>query len=144
MDENSLNRFLKAQELDYQTALTEVKNGRKTTHWIWYIFPQIDGLGKSYTAKYYSIHDLNEAKLYLENPTLCERLLEISNALLNLDIDNPIKIFGYTDAVKVKSCMTLFEVANPKYEVFGKVLDKFYNGNRDKLTLDILKNQDSN
>ena len=106
---HDLSRFLEAQESDYETALTEIKNGRKTTHWIWYIFPQLKDLGSSPNAKYYGIENLDEAKAYLKNETLRERLLEISQALLELEDDNIKRIMGSAiDARKLLSSMTLF------------------------------------
>ncbi len=133
-----MERFLKAQEKCYSQALSEIKNGRKLSHWIWYIFPQIAGLGISYNATYYAIKDLYEAKEYISTPVLRERLVEISEALLAND-DTAVEILGYIDAIKVKSCMTLFHEADPSIEVFSRVIDKFYDGQYDKLTLDIIK-----
>lgn len=132
-----MERFLKAQENIYQTALQEIRNGRKQSHWIWYIFPQIEELGRSSTAKYYGIKDLAEAREYLAHPVLRARLIEISEALLEND-DSAVDILGYIDAIKVKSCMTLFHVADPSIEVFSKIIDKFYNGQYDNITLDII------
>ncbi len=133
-----MKKFLDAQEDDYEIALNEIKNGHKRSHWIWYIFPQIDGLGHSSTAKYYSIKDLEEAKEYLNNEILRSRLIEISNELLKLNdsIDN---IMGYPDNLKLCSCMTLFYEADPSIDVFKKVIDKFYNGKFDENTIRILK-----
>jgi uncharacterized protein (DUF1810 family) len=133
-----MKKFLDAQEDDYLVALNEIKNGHKRSHWIWYIFPQIDGLGHSSIAKYYSIKDLEEAKEYLNNEILRSRLIEISNELLKLNdsIDN---IMGYPDNLKLCSCMTLFYEADPSIDVFKKVIDKFYNGKFDENTIRILK-----
>lgn len=133
-----LNRFIEAQKRDYQNALEEIKNGHKETHWIWYIFPQIEGLGKSTIAKYYSIKNLEEAKLYLENEYLRKNLLEITEVLLNLDINNPTDIFGTPDDLKVKSCMTLFYYAEPSLDIFKKILDKYYDGLIDAYTILLL------
>lgn len=133
-----MERFLKAQETQYINALAEIKNGRKTSHWIWYVFPQLEQLGRSSTAKYYGIKNIDEAKDYISTPLLRERLVEISEALLDNDC-SAVKILGYTDAMKVRSCMTLFHCADPSIEVFGRVIDKFYGGQYDKLTLDIIK-----
>ena len=135
---NSLDRFIKAQEKSYKVALKEIKNGHKETHWIWYIFPELKGLGKSDTALYYGIIDLEEARSYLENDYLRSNLIEISEALLNLD-NNITDILGYPDNLKVKSCMTLFYYANPNIKIFKKVLDKFYNGEFDNNTIEIIK-----
>ena len=106
---------------------------------MWFIFPQIDGLGSSETARYYAIRDLQEAKDYLADPVLGKRLLEISEALLNIFSDDPEEVMGYPDELKLCSCMTLFEAADPTQAVFGKVLEKFYQGKRDEGTLDILR-----
>ena len=130
-----MNRFIQAQENNYATALAEIRNGRKQTHWIWYVFPQIRGLGQSETSKYYAIRDLHEAEEYLQHPILGKRLIEISGALLELKEDNAHKIFGSPDDLKVKSSMTLFALAKDADPVFQQVLDKFFRGERDKNTL---------
>lgn len=133
-----MNRFLTAQKSSYPIALNEIKNGKKRSHWIWYIFPQLAELGRSSTAKYYGIKDIDEAKQYLENDILRDRLIEISEALLSVN-DTAVNILGHIDALKVKSCMTLFHIASPKNEVFSKVIDKFYGGKYDNMTIDIIK-----
>ena len=133
-----MNRFLTAQKSSYPIALNEIKNGKKRSHWIWYIFPQLAELGRSYTAKYYGIKDIDEAKQYLENDILRERLIEISEALLSVN-DTAVNILGHIDALKVKSCMTLFHMASPENKVFSRVIDKFYGGKYDNMTLDIIK-----
>ena len=130
-------RFLDAQNASYDSyeqALGEISRGRKVSHWIWYIFPQLKGLGCSGTADYYGIGSLEDAKAYLEDQTLRKRLIEISEELLKQDgrIEG---IVGHIDAMKVRSCMTLFREADPDIEVFGKVLDKFYGGEADGITL---------
>lgn len=132
-----INRFLEAQETTYQQALQEVKNGRKTSHWIWYIFPQIEGLGQSYASHYYGIEDIEEAKAYLQQPILKQRLLEISNALLEVEGKTSFEIFGTLDAIKVQSSMTLFHITNLE-EVFKQVLDKYYDGTLDENTIEKL------
>ena len=132
-----MERFLKAQESSYPIALNEIKNGRKRSHWIWYIFPQLAELGRSSKAKYYGIKDINEAIKYLENNILNTRLIEISETLLLIN-DTAVHIFGRIDAMKVKSCMTLFHMANPENEVFSKVIDKFYDGKYDNITINII------
>ena len=134
----SLDRFIHAQERAFATALEEIKNGCKRSHWMWYIFPQISGLGHSLMAKKYEIIDLQEAKAYMENEYLRNNLLEITGALLECGNDNIEDIMGFPDNLKLCSCMTLFEIAAPEIEEFGKVLDKFYDGDRDKRTLEIL------
>ena len=132
-----LERFILAQEDMYEKALTEVKNGLKVTHWIWYIFPQLKGLGESYNSIYYGIVDAEEAKAYLSHPVLGVRLREITTAFLNLNWVNPNKVFGELDALKVRSCMTLFnEVAED--DLFAMVLNKHYQGKKDQMTLNLL------
>ena len=134
---NDLERFLKAQDKDYEQALKEIKKGRKTSHWIWYIFPQIAGLGFSSTSKYYSIKDKNEAIEYLKNNTLKHRLIEICEALLSLESDDATYVMGYPDDLKLKSSMTLFSEVSD-IDVFKKVLDKFYKGEKDEMTISLL------
>lgn len=133
-----LDRFLDAQRGDYAAALAEVRRGRKTSHWMWYIFPQIAGLGQSSTARYYSIRDLEEAREYYAHPVLGQRLREISGALLELRGSDPVAVFGGIDSMKLKSSMTLFAVAAPDDPLFQQVLDKYYGGEQDVLTLRIL------
>ena len=133
-----LDRFLDAQRGDYAAALAEVRRGRKTSHWMWYIFPQITGLGQSSTARYYSIRDLEEAREYYAHPVLGQRLREISGALLELRGSDPVAVFGSIDSMKLKSSMTLFAVAAPDDPTFQQVLDKYYGGEQDALTLRIL------
>ena len=133
-----LNRFVLAQESSYDRALAEVKDGCKRSHWMWYIFPQIAGLGQTSTSRLYAIDDLEEAQAYLRHPVLGPRLLEISEALLALNTDSVIAVFGWPDDMKLRSCMTLFAQADPEQEIFQKVLDKFYGGKPDTLTLDLL------
>lgn len=136
---NNLKRFTEAQYRDYEQALKEIKNGRKESHWMWYIFPQLKGLGRSYTSDFYGIVDLDEAKAFLQDPYLGKHLQEISEALLNLDNDNATQIMGRPDDMKLKSSMTLFALAKPECEVFQKVLDKFFHGERDQRTVEILQ-----
>lgn len=133
-----LQRFIDAQRNDYEQALQEVKSGRKRTHWMWYIFPQIHGLGMTPISDYYSIRSLREAKDYLKDPVLGARLVEISKALLELNTSDPHAVFGSPDDLKLRSCMTLFERADPQNPVFGDVLGKYYRGERDQRTLEIL------
>lgn len=138
MRENTLNRFIKAQESDYQTALAEIRRGHKRSCWMWYVFPQIQGLGSSGTAKYYAITGYDEAKEYLENTVLGERLWEISETLLNLESDDATEIMGWPDDLKLRSSMTLFALAAKDNEIFMKVLEKFFGGRLDEKTVDIL------
>ncbi|MEY8687925.1 DUF1810 family protein [Bacteroides sp. AN502(2024)] len=136
-EEYSLKRFVDAQERTYESALTEVRNGRKLTHWIWYIFPQLKGLGTSDNSTYYGIEDLEEAKAYLQHPILGARLREITTTFLNLQGVNAKDVFGDLDAMKVHSCMTLFcEVEEDN--LFQKVLERYFNGCKDINTLRLL------
>lgn len=135
---STLERFVKAQENDYETALQEIKNGHKQTHWIWYIFPQMQGLGFSSMSQFYGIKDREEALLYMEHPILREHLLEISQALLKLECNDPVKVMGYPDNMKLHSSMTLFSIVSEE-PVFQKVLDKYYSGQKDQATLELLK-----
>lgn len=132
---NDLQRFISAQQRDYETALSEIKNGRKRSHWMWYIFPQIQGLGFSSTSKYYAIKDIHEAEAYLAHPVLGKRLIEISNELLKLSTHNANVVFGSPDDMKLRSSITLFASVPNADGVFQKVLDKFFNGEKDQLTL---------
>lgn len=134
----SLNRFIDAQKEDYDMAFREVANGKKRNHYMWYIFPQIKGLGRSSTAEYYGINGLEEAREYMENDYLRDNLINISSELLKLETDDPIDIFGPIDSKKLRSSMTLFELVSDD-EVFSLVLDKYFNGDRDELTLNLVK-----
>lgn len=133
-----LDRFIKAQENTYLVALKEIKNGRKQSHWMWYIFPQIKGLGMSETSRYYGIDGEEEAKAYLDNEILGSRLREITSELLKLNIDNPVNIFGTIDAMKLKSSMTLFDYVSDD-KIFSQVLNKYYNGEIDEKTILLCK-----
>ncbi len=136
--ENNLIRFIDAQEANYQIALAEVKNGRKRSHWIWYIFPQIQGLGFSETSKFYAIKDIHEAEEFLKHPILGNRLISICNELLGLKSNNANAIFGSPDDLKLKSSMTLFSSIPDASPVFAQVLKKFFNGTKDERTLRII------
>ena len=135
MDINSLERFVEAQERTYQVALSEVYNGNKRTHWMWYIFPQLRGLGRSSMAHIYGISGLEEAKAYLEHPILSERLYEICGALLEHKGANIVEIFGDIDTLKLRSSMTLFSLTSEEYTIFDEVLDTFFEGQMDEATL---------
>lgn len=136
--EQSLQRFISAQANDYETALNEIKSGRKRSHWMWYIFPQIDGLGFSSMAQRYAIKDLNEAIQYLKHPVLGSRLVEISKALLGLPGNNATAIMGSPDDLKLHSSMTLFSLVPDADPVFDAVLKKFFNGQKDNGTLRLI------
>lgn len=139
MDAHNLERFIDAQKADYAHALSEIKEGRKRRHWMWYIFPQIQGLGFTSTSKFYAISDLSEAEAYLKHRVLGPGLIQICEALLQLEQDDPQRIFGSIDQLKLKSSMTLFAAVEGSDPVFVRVLDKYFNGERDKQTLRILK-----
>lgn len=140
-----LQRFADAQGSSYQTALAEVRVGRKRSHWMWYVFPQIHGLGRSGISRYYAIMSLQEAKDYLADPVLGGRLVDITEALLGLETSDPHEVFGSPDDLKLLSCMTLFERADADGErghgVFSQVIDRFYDGRRDEGTLKILRRE---
>lgn len=136
------SRFLHAQENVYPIALKELQEGRKSSHWMWFIFPQIKGLGCSTTSIFFSIKDIEEAKEYMNHPLLGARLREISQVLLELETSDPLRIFGPVDALKLCSSMTLFDVVEPE-SIFDRVLRKFFNGKRDEKTLKILTEQNN-
>lgn len=139
--ESSLKRFTDAQEANYQIALSEVMNGRKQSHWMWYIFPQIQGLGNSETSKFYAIKDINEAQEFLKHPVLGSRLIHICNELIRLSGNDANKIFGSPDDLKLKSSMTLFSSVSNTNTVFQSVLEKYFNGAKDNKTLRIIEKQ---
>lgn len=136
--EHILDRFIEAQARNYDDALAEIKRGRKQTHWMWYVFPQIQGLGLSETAKFYAIQDVQEAEAFLKHPVLGSRLIAISNALLALASNDPYKVLGSPDDMKLQSSMTLFGSLPNTDPVFQAVLDKFYSGEKDRKTLQLL------
>ena len=139
MSQHNIERFLPEQENDYPVALREMKAGHKQSHWIWYIFPQLKELGKSYTAKNFGIQDINEAKEYLAHPVLGARLIEITQAILNLNGNNPLHLMGsHVDMLKLRSSMTLFAEISPEGSVFHRVLEKYFNGEKDEATLNLL------
>lgn len=141
MDINSLDRFLQAQELKYATALKEIQKGKKRTHWMWYIFPQLRGLGKSNMSYVYGINGIDEAKAYLAHPVLSARLIEICEALLEHKDKCAYDIFGDIDDMKLQSSMTLFSYVSEKGSIFHNVLESFYKNEIDKRTLDLIKNK---
>ena len=146
INDNTLNRFLSAQQNIYPQVLKELQRGKKTTHWMWFIFPQIEGLGHSPTAKYYSIKApysyRDEAKEYLTHPILGKRLFECSNIILEIQNKTADEIFGYPDTAKLKSSMTLFNCVTPDRKVFAAVLKKYFAGEQDEQTLSILQKMD--
>lgn len=133
-----LNRFVTAQESVYPQVISELKNGRKQSHWMWYIFPQIDGLGKSETAKQYAIKSLDEARTYLHHPILGQRLLECSSLLLDIQDKTAENIFGFPDCMKLQSCMTLFWMTMPPGSIFKQVMAKYYKNEKDCKTIELI------
>ena len=132
-----MERFIEAQERHYQLALTEVQAGKKQSHWIWYIFPQMSGLGRSYFAHMYGIRDREEAEEYLNHQVLGKRLREITAALLAHEERTAEDIFGDLDAMKVRSCMTLFDIISPE-DIFSEVLRRFYSNTKCEITIAML------
>lgn len=137
---SSLDRFLIAQQQYFRIALKEIKNGRKQSHWMWYIFPQIQGLGMSAISQEYAIKDLQEARDYLADFTLRKNLMDISETLLQNESNDASEIMGFPDDMKLRSSMTLFALADDKCDVLQKVLDKFFDGKMDEKTIQILNN----
>lgn len=133
-----LQRFLEAQKNTYSDALSEIKNGKKQSHWMWFIFPQVQGLGNSEYARRYAIRNLEEATEYLNHPDLSTRLIEISNAMLQASHNNATTILGKPDDMKLHSSMTLFSLVEGADPVFEQVLMKFFGGKKDEKTLRIL------
>jgi len=138
---NNLSRFIEAQDGVYEIALGEIKNARKMSHWMWFIFPQIKGLGYSETARFYAIKSLDEASNYLHHPVLGKRLVEISSTLLHLTTNDAAAVFGSVDAMKLKSSMTLFSLVKNSNPVFKKVLDKFFDGMKDHKTIELVESE---
>ena len=137
--DTGINRFIRAQENIYPQVVNELQNGKKTSHWMWFIFPQIEGLGFSSTSKYYSIKTIAEAKEYVMHPVLGKRLLECSTILLKIEGKSAESIFGYPDNLKLQSSMTLFSFTSPESTVFLNVLNKYFKNKKDQKMLDILK-----
>jgi uncharacterized protein (DUF1810 family) len=136
--QHNLERFIAAQKGVFQTALSELQQGKKQSHWMWYIFPQIQGLGFSDTAKFYAIENLAEAQSFLQHRVLGPRLILISSTLLELESNDAHKIFGSPDDLKLHSCMTLFSEVQNTNPVFTKVLEKFFGSRKDNKTLKML------
>jgi uncharacterized protein (DUF1810 family) len=135
---HDLNRFVQAQEGDYERALSEVRAGRKRSHWMWYIFPQFDGLGLSVTSRRYSIKSVAEAEAYLSHPVLGPRLTECAEAAVRVEGRSAHEIFGSPDDMKLKSCATLFAHVSPAGSVFDRLLSKYFQGERDDKTLRLI------
>lgn len=140
MGKYDLSKFRKAHKDYYEVALSEIRKGRKETHWMWFIFPQLKGLGNSVTAEYYGIHNLEEAREFLEDEYLGGNLREISEVLLTLKTNNPREVFPHPDHMKFRSSMTLFMVASEEENsVFEKVIEKYFDSIPDKWTLELLE-----
>ncbi|SHM06339.1 DUF1810 domain-containing protein [Flavobacterium saccharophilum] len=142
--DDGIERFVTAQQYVYHQALNEIKNGRKQSHWMWFVFPQIRGLGFTDFNVYYGIKDLKEAEQYLSDPMLGGRLIEISLAVLSQQGKTAMEIFGKPDQRKLKSSMTLFCQVQNTNPVFQKVLERYYQGSVDEKTMAILLSQKSN
>jgi uncharacterized protein (DUF1810 family) len=138
MDINSLDRFAEAQEKMYPTAMKEIQAGKKQSHWMWYIFPQLRGLGTSSMAHKYGIIDIGEARAYLEHPWLSGRLYELCVALLHHKDKSAYEIFGDVDEMKLKSSMTLFDLTSEDYTIFDQVLEQFFDGEMDEVTVRLI------
>ena len=138
MNPNTLERFIEMQEELYEIAFHEISHGKKRSHWMWFIFPQLRALGKSQRAIYFGIRDLAEARAYMQNPYLRDNLIAITQALLALNTNDPVAVMGEIDGKKLCSSMTLFEIAAPDVSAFSLVLEKFYRGIRDPKTIALL------
>lgn len=141
MNEYNLNRFIKAQNECFEIVYQELNNGKKESEWMWFIFPRIFGLGETTMDVYYAINSLDEAKAYLENETLRERLIYLVELLVNSNINDAVQIFGFPDNIKFWSSMTLFNYVDEKEISFKKALDKFFQGRLELATIEILKDQ---
>jgi uncharacterized protein (DUF1810 family) len=137
-DAHRLNRFVQAQEDGYNQALSEIRNGQKRSHWMWYIFPQLDGLGSSSMSKWYSIKSVAEAEAYLVHPVLGPRLMECAEAVLHVERRTAFEIFGSPDDMKLRSCATLFACVSPVGSAFDRLLGKYFQRERDGKTLRLL------
>jgi uncharacterized protein (DUF1810 family) len=137
-DPYDLGRFVRAQEDDYERALSEISSGRKLTHWMWYIFPQIDGLAFSSTSKHYAIKSVEEARAYLAHPDLGPRLLACAEVVVRVEGRTATQIMGSPDDMKLRSSATLFACVSPPGSVFDRVLTKYYQGRRDEKTIQLL------
>lgn len=137
-DPHDLERFVEAQQGVYEKALAEITRGDKRSHWMWFIFPQLQGLGRSSTAQFYAIKNLKEAQAYLDHPILGPRLLQCAEAALQVEGRTAKQIFGSIDAMKLRSCATLFAQVAPEGSVFQRLLAKYYDGQSDIATLRLL------
>ncbi|MBL7219345.1 MAG: DUF1810 domain-containing protein [Phycisphaerae bacterium] len=138
-DPFNLNRFTKAQEGVYDRAMAELNAGYKRTHWMWFIFPQIDGLGHSSISRRYAIKSIEEARAYLKHPLLGARLSDCAEAVLGIEGRSAAEMFGFPDDLKLGSSMTLFAAVSRQGSVFDRVLEKFFKGQQDEKTLQLLE-----
>ncbi len=138
MDQYNLNRFIEAQMTTYEGAMLELARGRKDSHWIWYVFPQIEGLGRSDTAKLYSIKSLEEGKAYLRHPLLGPRLIEACEIILSLKDVSMDEVMGFPDDLKLLSSMTLFETLSDSNSIFTKMIELYFDDERDEVSLKII------
>lgn len=142
VDPYDLKRFVQAQAKEYDEALAEIRSGLKRSHWMWYIFPQFEGLGMSSTSRRYSVKSVAEARAFLAHPVLGPRLLECAEAALSVEGLSATEIFGYPDDMKLRSCATLFGSVSPPDSVFHRIIEKFFHGERDTRTLQLIGNPD--
>ena len=140
-DPHALHRFVQAQDDGgtYDAALRELRSGRKTSHWMWFVFPQLAGLGRSGTARHFALRGADEARAYLDHPVLGPRLLECARAVAGLPTADPVAVLGSVDAQKLRSSMTLFAAVAPEQPVFGEVLDRWFDGEDDPRTCALLQ-----
>mgnify|MGYP001230127156 FL=1 len=138
MNQYNLGRFIEAQLATYEGAMLELTRGRKDSHWIWYIFPQIEGLGRSDTAKFYAIKSLEEGRAYLEHPILGPRLIKACEILLSLKDASMDKVMGYPNDLKLLSSMTLFEALSDSNSIFTKIIELYFDDERDETSLEII------
>jgi uncharacterized protein (DUF1810 family) len=139
MDQYNLNRFIEAQMVTYEGAMLELARGRKDSHWVWYIFPQIEGLGNSDTIKLYAIKSLEEGRAYLKHPVLGPRLIKACEILLSLKDASMDEVMGFPDDLKLLSSMTLFEALADSNSIFTKVIDVYFEDERDEISLKLIK-----
>jgi len=137
-DPYNLNRFVEAQERDYARAVSELRHGRKRSHWMWYVFPQFEGLGFSATSRWYSIKSMAEARAYLSHPVLGPRLAECVDTVLKVEGQTALQILGSPDDLKLRSCATLFACVSPPGSLFHQLLEKYFQGQWDARTLELL------
>jgi uncharacterized protein (DUF1810 family) len=138
-DPHDLSRFVDAQQGVYESVIAEIRAGRKRSHWMWYIFPQVVGLGSSATAQHYGIRDAEEARAYLAHPVLGQRLIECAEAICSVTGRSASEILGTPDDLKLRSCATLFAQVSPPGSVFDRVLRRYYDGQPDQATLALLR-----